>query len=339
MHMRAEAYLAITTNSFQLGTRMEVGLALGPLQAIGFIAFDALIEFEPFHFDIRFSAGMAIRWRASTLAGVTVSGTLAGPGPVLLIGRACIEILFFDICASGELKLGGENQPPAQPAESPVQTTSQELRAENVRAEGGDNHVRLRPAQRPAGEALVAPNGQLVWSQTKLPLELTLDLVNGQPLPAPQAVIASSPVGRGAADDLFAPGRYLRLSDAEALNLPAFQRMQSGLRLGFDERSSAVARVHTVTAETIRLPRRVPVTLVAVLFPAGIVDSVLARSAAPAATPAPAQVTISQPGYSVYAATGGSIDTGRTAADALRAAKGTGGVAVADGDLVEVGEF
>jgi hypothetical protein len=339
MFVRAEAYLAITTNSFQLGTRMEVGVALGPLNVIGFIAFDALVEFSPFRFDIRFSAGMAIRFRAINLASVTVSGTLAGPGPVVLIGSACIEILFFEICASGELKLGGDNQPPPQAAESPVQTTSQELRAENVHAEGGDNHVRLRPAQRPAGEALVAPNGQLVWSQTKVPLELTLDLVNGQPLAAPQAVRASSPVGQGAADDLFAPGQFLELSDAEALNLPAFQRLQSGLRLGFDERSSSVTRVHTVTTETIRLPQRVPVSLVAVRFPAGILEAVLARGAEPAAQSAPAQVTISQPAYSVYDSAGASIDSGRTAADAFRTAKARGGVAVADGDVVDVGAF
>ena len=339
MHMRAEAYLAITTNSFQLGTRMEVGWALGPLQAIGFIAFDAIIEFSPFRFDVRFSAGMAIRWRATTLAGVTVSGTLAGPGPVVLIGRACIEILFFDICASGELTIGGENQPPAQPAESPVQSTQQELRAENVHAEGGDGLVRLKPAERQAGEALVAPGGRLVWSQSKVPLELTLDLVNGLPLATPQAVTASSPQAVGAADDLFAPGRFLALSDAEALNLPAFQRMQSGLEFGFGETLSQATAGHTVTPETIRLPEKVPVSLVAIFFSAALVDSVLARSAAPAAEAAPAQIAVSQPGWSVYDPDGASVDSGRTAADALRSAKQTGGVAVADGDLVDVGSF
>jgi hypothetical protein len=338
-HLRFEAYFAIGSSTLQLGARVEAGLTLGPLNAIGFLSFDALIEFDPLYFEIRFSAGMAIRWNAVTLAGVKVSGAITGPGPLLLKGRACIEILFFEICASCELPIGGDNQPPPPPSIEPVQAAGQALTAANVYGEGGDDDVRLVPAQTVSGEALVAPTGRLVWSQTRLPLDVLLDFVDGQPVTARQAVVATSPVGRGTVDDWFAPGRYVNLNEAEALNGPSFERLRAGLVLGFDERSASGTRMHTVEFETIRLPRRTSVRLPSLALAGVLVEAVGARLATPAAADGPPQVTVSPAGWSVYEAGGAEVAVGRRASDALARARATRAVAVADGDVVELGAF
>jgi Family of unknown function (DUF6603) len=338
-HLRFEAYLAVTSNTFQLGARVEAGWKLGPLNAIGFLAFDALVEFQPFYFDIAFSAGMAIRWNDRTLAGVKVVGTLCGPGPTLLKGRACIEILFFDICASGEIPIGSDNQPAPPPSVEPVDAAGQALTADNLRGEGGDAYVRLLPVDTVAGEALVAPTGELVWSQTRLPLDVQLDFVDGQPVSATQAVVALSPAGRGPVDEWFAPGRYLELTESEALSRPAFERLPSGLVLGFDERAATGSRTHTIVFETIRLPRRVAVRLPALALAGILLEAVGARVAAPGAAPGPVQVTVSAPGWSVYGTGGTEVVAGRTASDAFTRARTSGDVAVADGDVVEVGAF
>ena len=40
------------------------------------------------------------------LAGLTLTGSLTGPGPVVLQAKVCIEVLFFDICFSHTFELG-----------------------------------------------------------------------------------------------------------------------------------------------------------------------------------------------------------------------------------------
>ena len=64
LFMRGESYFAVTTNSFQFGGGLELGIHAGPLNAIGFIRLDALITFTPFHFEVAISAGFSIRWNA-----------------------------------------------------------------------------------------------------------------------------------------------------------------------------------------------------------------------------------------------------------------------------------
>jgi len=338
MHLRFEAYLAITTNTFQVGARVEAGLKLGPLNAVGFLSFDALVQFQPFFFEIEFSAGMAIRWNETTLAGVKVSGVLSGPGPLVLQGRACIELLFFDICRSGQITVGNSNQPAPLPAAEPLQSVAQELKASNLRGEGEDQHVRLRPRENVDGEALVAPNGRVVWSQLKVPLDMVLDMVDGQPVAAPQAVVAmagnSTPT-----DELFAPGRYFKRTQDQALNLPAFERLQSGLAIGFSERSGPGTRVHSVKPETIRLPRVVPVKLAGLVFPSALIGAVSARTAAPGALAGAPEFNVSNPGWSAYQANGTLIAKSKSACDAFQRAQAAGGPVVRDSDVVKIPAF
>ena len=98
LFFRAEAYLAITSNTIQFGARLEVGYKLGPFNLVGFLGLDAIIQFSPFWFEIAISAGVRLRWNSTTLCGVRLEGILSGPGPFTISGKACIELLFFDIC-------------------------------------------------------------------------------------------------------------------------------------------------------------------------------------------------------------------------------------------------
>ena len=121
LYLRFEGYFAITPNTVQFGAAVEVAVELGPFRVRGFLGFDALIRFEPFFFQISFEAGMRLEWRGRTLAGITVSGTLSGPGPVRFTGRACIELLFFDICGSASFELGSDAPPTVSPVSSAVE--------------------------------------------------------------------------------------------------------------------------------------------------------------------------------------------------------------------------
>jgi hypothetical protein len=85
-----QAYLAITSNTLQVGARAEL-TAGGHWNIHGWIGFDALFEFQPFGFAADFSAGVALRQGTRKRASVTVHGTLKGPNPWYVKGRACIS--------------------------------------------------------------------------------------------------------------------------------------------------------------------------------------------------------------------------------------------------------
>jgi hypothetical protein len=64
--IRAEAYLAITPNTFQIGLHASLDIDAGVASIHGWIGFDALVQWEPrFHFSISLESSLALRVVAS----------------------------------------------------------------------------------------------------------------------------------------------------------------------------------------------------------------------------------------------------------------------------------
>lgn len=259
LFLRFEGYFAITSNTVQFGASVEVAAKLGPLRVHGFLGFDALIRFEPFYFQISFETGMRVQWRGRNLAGITVKGSLSGPGPVKFTGKACIEVLFFDICATASFELGSDAPPAVNPVSSALDILSTELRdPANLRAVADDPMVTLR-ALPVSGVPVLAPTG-IVWEQTRAPIGLLLERFEGSPLRRAEAVEVAGDAVSGAEHDWFAPGSFAELSDAEALIRRSFERLQSGVRLaaGDDDRSEGRPHVVDVVEVLIPAPASVP---------------------------------------------------------------------------------
>lgn len=85
--LKQEMYLAITSNTFQLGSRVEAGIEIGPISAHGWFGFDALIQFHPFYFIGHVDAGFDVAGRGRLVvqrAGrgqAERSGTARARGP------------------------------------------------------------------------------------------------------------------------------------------------------------------------------------------------------------------------------------------------------------------
>ena len=58
--------MAVTSNSIQFGAAAEMYAAAGPLIIFGWLRFDALVVFSPFHFEFAFSVGFALHWKKNT---------------------------------------------------------------------------------------------------------------------------------------------------------------------------------------------------------------------------------------------------------------------------------
>jgi hypothetical protein len=324
--VRLETYLAITTNTFQLGAALEAGVEIGPMNANGYLGFDALIQFTPFAFDVTFSAGFRIRYKSLTLAGVTFNGSLTGPGPIVLSGTLCIEILFFDICFSATFSLGEPAPSALQPISSLVQTLQTELdNPANLEAIGAEDRQVALASGATTVKTVIMPQGRLQWQQTRAPLNTLIERVAGVPLASAQAAIVTSPAQAGVVQDWFSPGTFQNLTESEAMNLPPFQQLASGIQLGFALAQSGTLS-HPVEFETIRLPEPVPFTLALLLPPLLLRDAASLRrepGRMPEAAPA---VGVRDETWSVR--DGGATVNGLSPADAHMRARGTAAMAL-----------
>jgi hypothetical protein len=230
------AYLAVTSNTAQVGARLDFLFRASGFSVEGLLAFDALFQFKPFEFIVDIQAGVTLKWHGRTLLGVELALTLAGPSPWHARGKATFKIWRFSKSVSFDRTLGEEEPPPPLPAADPlpeliaalsdprnwngeVPATSATLVA--LRETPGANEVRLHPL------------GELSVRQRVVPLGIEIDRF-GNTTPAGDRrfdVVAVGAEG-GAIDDLFAPGQFLDLSDDERLRRPSFERMNAGVRIG-----------------------------------------------------------------------------------------------------------
>lgn len=240
LRLRAEAYFALTTNSLQLGCRVELSAEIGPIGAHGFLEFDALVRFSPFSFEIDLGAGVSIRFAGATIAGIELRLHLSGPAPWRAHGTATFELLWWEIDVEvGPIEWGDARNPPPEPvhARRLVWAALRERGAWTASLpRGADRLVTLRDD--PAETAfLVHPLGRLQARQSAVPLQTRIVRVGANPVPAEeQEIRLGVPVVNGTpaaaiskVDDLFSAGQFLDLTDDERLSRPAFEPMPAGM--------------------------------------------------------------------------------------------------------------
>src|SRR5439155_694918 len=66
----------------------------------GHLGFDALLQFDPFHFDVDISGNVALTAGGDDLMSVSLEATLTGPAPFHIAGHFKIHIVFFDVHVS-----------------------------------------------------------------------------------------------------------------------------------------------------------------------------------------------------------------------------------------------
>jgi hypothetical protein len=327
LYLRFEGYFAITPNTMQFGAAVEVSAKLGPVRIKGFLGFDTLVRFEPFFFTIDFRASMRVQVRGRNLAGITVTGTITGPGPVTVRARACISILFFDICGSATFELGSKAPPRVSAAPSAFEVIAAELRKPgNVRAAGTDDRVALR--ELPSGAVPVLPPTGLIWQQSRVPLGLLLERLEGIPLRRAETVTASSARAEGDEREWFAPGSYAELSDAEAVNRRTFERLPAGLRIGTGADVASDAREHVVEIEEILIPPApTPPTgpRPGTPLPPWLLDALVLREARPQVRAVIPLVRVAEESWTVRTHTGDTIAESVSEAHAHQLARATAG--------------
>lgn len=316
--LSASGYLAITTTTVQAGLELKAAIKSGNWRIEGIIGGDALIRL-PFDFDVSLHGGVHVTYRRHNLIGVSFKGGISGPSPIVLRGEVCVSLLLFDACWGDSIELGfGDNiRPPA--FETLVPMLAEELAVpENLHVPTPDDGLVLGSGRESGTRPLLAPCGPPVWTQHRVPLALAVETFESGSLDAPQRleVVASRPTS--AVSDLFSPGAFVDLSDAEMMALPAFEEHQAGVAITAEPSRSAPVVV-SVQVEEIRLPaRRRLVDLGSV--PLHVLEQLAAADTAPTLPPRPGRFAVAGGRFDVVDAVGGAV-TGLTAVQATVAAR------------------
>ena len=228
IEIRAEGYFAVTSNSIQLGGRWEIGISLG-IEAHGFVQVDAIVQFRPFHFDARIAAGFDVSAGGFSFASVTLEGSIAGPGPIVIHGSLSIDVFLFSISWSETFTLG--SGPSDTLPAAPLLIDVDRRRTEQGRERAQRQHRRsARRAARRVRELVGSPRYRRparcrCSSAAPRSASSSSGSTAGRS-PAPQGVKITG--GTTDVTDRFSPGSYVTLTDAEALNRPPFDILACG---------------------------------------------------------------------------------------------------------------
>jgi hypothetical protein len=246
--IRAETYLAVTTNTVQFGAQAELYFGYSSVSVEGHIGLDALLRFSPLYFIVQVSASVSLKAFGVGVFSVRLDVTLEGPTPWRIHGRASVSLLFFSVSAHID-RTWGESGGLVLPLLDVLALLAAELRKrESWNAElppASTLLVTLRDAQAAAETLVLHPLGSLRVSQRAVPLELAIARVGAQrPGDANRFTLAVTGGGlarTGGADERFAAAQFLDMDDAAKLSRPAFESMPGGISLAVAGQSLASA--------------------------------------------------------------------------------------------------
>lgn len=257
--LRLLGYLAITSNTFQVGAKAELYAKASGFTLEGWAGVDALFRFDPFEVVVAFSAGVKISRGSRVLFSLTLDGTLEAFTPVRVSGKVKFKIFFVKFSIPVNLTLGD--------------TRTAILEAVNVQDEllaalqdrtnwageltnGRDLIATVRNV--PADDAvMVHPLGSLSVRQQVVPLGVDIEVFrSARPSGARRFEITSlavngTAVQRRTVREFFAPAQFFEMSDDEKLARPSFEELAAGTAADSEAFTHGAAVTSDLQYETI----------------------------------------------------------------------------------------
>jgi hypothetical protein len=264
--LNLSGYLAITSNTLQIGAQISMFVGVDGFGISGYLNFDALLERKPkLHFEADISGGITLSVDGHDVMSLDLSANMSGPAPWHVAGHVHFHVLWIGVTKSFSATFGD----PATDQLVEQIDVGLELRTafadpRNFTASLTTNEnglVSLRTPEAP-GMVLGHPSAGLKIDQRVVPLGLSITRF-GAAAPLGDTIfnitgitvdgIASqtpSPV----VDD-FAPAQFLSLSDDDELSSPSFQPFAAGASLAegavtFGRATAAAAIAPDTTFDT-----------------------------------------------------------------------------------------
>jgi hypothetical protein len=241
-------YFAITSNTVQNGSRVELYAEGCGLNIYGFLGYDLLVQFNPFHFIADLDAGLALRDGTDELMGIHVHGELSGPNPFRARGDASIDLFFFSISIGFDVTWGDDAAPQIEAEVDVLPLVQAALNDDRnwlaTLPANTHQNVTLKKLELPPEQIVMSPFAVLSVSQKIVPLGFEINKFGNQkPKGTTRFDLAT---GDGATEEVreeFAVANFQHLSDDEKLARKSFEKMRSGLRFSTGDSSQTGANV------------------------------------------------------------------------------------------------
>lgn len=252
--LRLEAYFAVTSNTVQFGAKLELYASVAIASIEGFLLFDVLIQFSPFHFTAHIQAALTAKIAGVTLFAVGLDFTLEGPSLWRAYGSARVSVSFFFFSVSATIRFDvtwGDSTDTSLPPVTVLPRLAAALGDKrNWQALiPADSHqqvsLRERPTDGPdADKLIVHPFGVLTVSQKLVPLNLDVQLLGNQPIDDATKTFRidrvqdshGTPFATEPVKEQFAVAQFVKMDDAAKLSRKAFESLDSGIRLAGSNR-------------------------------------------------------------------------------------------------------
>lgn len=231
-------YLAVTSNTLQIGAKIDLAAGVDGFGISGYLNFDTLIQFHPFHFEADISGGVELTAGGDDLMSLDLSGSMSGPSPWHVAGKVHFSVMGFGVSKSFSETFGDSTTEPAlQPVDVGAQLRAALGDPRNYSASLTTNQNGLVSLRTPTttGIALGHPAASLNIDQKIVPLGLTIAKFGAAP---PQGdtlftITATTVDGNSAAtvplNDEFAPAQFLDLTDDQEISSPSFESFNAGV--------------------------------------------------------------------------------------------------------------
>lgn len=261
------AYQAITYNSLQIGARADMYASgpkiplLGQVAADGYIAFDALIYFNPIRFQVSLRGSLRILVDGKDKASLYFSISLHGPNSWYINGEVWVKVLGFNVRFGVEHRWGQRES-----IETFVASAVDLLRDTLERSEG------FQPVEEPGAQPAVSfrtldpedksidPRGGLRFMQSVVPLGVALGKIGEAEVTGP-AEVDIRVLDQGTVLDMvpaeaeFVRGHFFTLTEAQRLSDPVFEHHKAGFQFSDEAMVSGPALVEDEYAyEIIEIP-------------------------------------------------------------------------------------
>lgn len=237
--IKLETYLAVTSNSFQIGARLDLKVGWEKFGLIGYAGFDALFVFKPFRFSFSLEVGVAVMVGSAKLFSVDLALSVEGPAKWRVKGKAYFTVLFIPVKCKFSLAWGDS---PKEERRATIAVWKDILLPELLR---DNNWITSSAEQNNDGKekdenALLTlqPNDTFSFNQSAVPFDYPMDLCNDA-LPEDYTLFRLKKVSiivdneefsleTSYLNNDFASSLYKELSNEERLSNPSYESVTSG---------------------------------------------------------------------------------------------------------------
>lgn len=285
LKIKLETYMAITSNTFQIGAHLDLKVGWSKFGIVGYAGFDALIQFSPFMFMFNMEMGVAVKCGSWKLMSIDLNLDVQGPAPWKVSGTAKFWFILVSIKVKFSVKWGKDSKDEISEEVKLIELLQKEF--DNYHNWIADNSIIGSAVQLAALEeeeivnedgskskkVMLQPNGKLEFNQSAVPFMtekakdkeecyelLKMDFCNkARPVDYDSLEIAGIKAGDCSykADALkikqndFAPSLYKDMSTKEKIKSPSYVKYNSGFAV--ENASSEMKDKHYLSSDAMHV--------------------------------------------------------------------------------------